>query len=69
MVMGPPSPQVAPADWLGHILDHGPNQLPYAPEAKFAIRQQLLDLVTVRANQPSLVYRAGEACIRAAHCY
>ena len=48
MVMGPPSPQVAPADWLGHVLDQGPKPLPYAPEAKYAIRQHLVDLVTVR---------------------
>ena len=63
MVMGPPSPQVAPAEWLAHMLDHGPKPLAYAPEAKFAIRQHLVDLVTVRATRPHLVYRAVDPAL------
>ena len=49
MVIGAPSSQLGPESWLRQVFaDQGAIRLPYSNDAKFAVRQHLLDLVSVR---------------------
>ncbi|EIE25211.1 tumor susceptibility protein [Coccomyxa subellipsoidea C-169] len=53
--MGPLSSQLGPESWLRQVLgDQGQTRLPYNNDAKFAVRQHLLDLVS---EFPTLVLK------------
>lgn len=58
-----PSSQLGPERWLRQVLDEqGGKHLPYRVEAKYTVRQHLLDLVSVSTADLLRSWKRNQTC-------